>query len=248
MSVDQRAFTAALLDPEAAIPPGLIDPEGRPAGKRFNVYRNNVIVSLMDAMEDAFPVITKLIGPQNFRNLARIFVRQHPPTTPMLMFYGEEFPSFLKDFEPLSHLAYLPDVARLECARRQVYHAADTAPVAGDALAGLAPDALMEARLGLSPALALVNSPWPVASIWHFNMTDGAPQPPGVAETALIARPALDLEMEVVDAGTAAFLQALDHQTLGEAYEAGVTTQAAFDLAGALAMMMRLGLIVDVTS
>ena len=70
MSVSQAKFTQALLNPEAAIPAGLIDPQGRPAGKRFNVYRNNVIVSLMDAMETAFPVIQKLIGAENFRNLS----------------------------------------------------------------------------------------------------------------------------------------------------------------------------------
>ncbi|MEJ6708232.1 MAG: DNA-binding domain-containing protein [Amylibacter sp.] len=79
MSVDQKAFTQALLNPETAILVGLIDPKGRPAGKRFDVYRNNVIVGLMDAMETAFPVIQKLIGAENFRNLLGAYVRQHPP-------------------------------------------------------------------------------------------------------------------------------------------------------------------------
>ena len=44
-------FVPALLDPEAAIPPGLVDRAGRAAGKRFDVYRNNVAVGLADALE-----------------------------------------------------------------------------------------------------------------------------------------------------------------------------------------------------
>ena len=49
MTVPQDDFVAALLRPDADVPLGLSDPEGRPAGKRFNVYRNNVAVSLKDA-------------------------------------------------------------------------------------------------------------------------------------------------------------------------------------------------------
>ena len=44
--MQQSDFTAAILDPDAPVPPGLLDPEGRPAGKRFNVYRNNLAASL----------------------------------------------------------------------------------------------------------------------------------------------------------------------------------------------------------
>ena len=62
MTVGQESFTEALLTPEHPVPDGLIDPAGRPAGKRFDVYRNNVAVSLTGALETAFPVIRKLVG------------------------------------------------------------------------------------------------------------------------------------------------------------------------------------------
>lgn len=247
MSVDQTAFTQALLNPEAAIPDGLIDPEGRPAGKRFNVYRNNVVVSLMDAMETAFPVIQKLIGAENFRSLSGLYVRQHPPDSPMLMFYGEAFPAFLEGFEPLANVPYLADVARLELARRSAYHAHDAVAVAGDALGAIAPDAVMGVSFDLSPAVRIVTSPYPIVSIWHFNMTEGAGKPPALAETAMITRPALDLQMQSIGADQAVFLQALQRgETLGAAFEAATLTNDGFDLSAALVLMLQSELIIKI--
>lgn len=249
MTVGQTAFTQALLNPEAAIPDGLIDPEGRPAGKRFNVYRNNVIVSLMDAMETAFPVVQKLIGAENFRNLSGLYVRQYPPENPMLMFYGAAFPDFLNGFEPLAHVPYLADVARLELARRDAYHAADAGAVAGEALGAIAPDALMETVMELSPALQIIESPYPISGIWHFNMTDGVGTPAAVAETVLVTRPEFDLEMQVISAGQAVFVRALQHgQTLGAAFEAATETEDGFDLSAAIVLMLQSELITKLKS
>ena len=69
MTVSQTAFRHGLLDPALPAPDGLVNPDGAPATKRFDVYRNNVAVSLSDALESAFPVIRKLVG-DNFDECA----------------------------------------------------------------------------------------------------------------------------------------------------------------------------------
>jgi len=247
MGVTQQSFHAALLDSARPAPEGLTDGHGRPAGRRFSVYRNNVAVSLTEALEVSFPCIRRLIGEENFKQLAGLFLRQHPPETPMLMEYGVAFPGFLEEFKPLAHLGYLPDVARLEQALRLTYHAADSAPADARVLQSLPPDALAATRLLLAPAVRLIRSPWPVHAIWAFNLEDGPKPQPG-AQNVLITRPEFDPRMTPVDDGAAAFVEALQEgAALGAADERARGAAPAFDLSAALALLLSSGAITDIT-
>src|SRR6056297_582067 len=209
MILDQTEFHDALLDAARAVPQGLKDGAGRPAGSRFSVYRNNVAVSLTEALELGFPALHALLGDDRFKAVMGRFLRQHPPDTPMISHYGAALPGFLAGFEPLQHLGYLPDVASLELALRQSYHAADAAPIDPAALQALAPDALMAARFDLAPALRIVRSDWPVHGIWAYKMQPGAPKAVQEAQRVLVLRPEFDPEMTVIDAATDAFVTAL---------------------------------------
>lgn len=212
------AFAAALLDPDLPVPPGLTDPAGRPAPRRFAVYRNNVAVGLRTALEEGFPVTRAIVGEEFFAAMAQLFLRQHPPASPRLWEYGADLPGFLAGFAPAAHLPYLPDVARLELAIRHSYHAADAAPVPADALA-LPPERLLSARLTLAPSLRLLRSDWPLHAIWQFH--HGGPQPQAGAQDVAVFRPGFDPVPVALPKGGADFLLALvGGQTMAQAIDA----------------------------
>jgi hypothetical protein len=241
VTVTQTDFRRALLDPAAATPDGLRDAEGRPAGRRFAVYRNNVAVGLSDALETAFPVLRKLLGDAFFRAMAGLYLRAHPPTSPLMMFYGAEMPAFLETFPPVAHLPYLADVARLELVIRHAYHAADATPVAPDALGQIPQDRLGDLTLRFAPAVQLVRSDHPVHAIWAANAANGPKPIPG-PQAALVTRPQLDPRPHALTPGAGAILAALITGTpLGEAADA-----APDDLGPLLGLLLAEGAIAAV--
>ena len=233
----QAAMAAALLDPAR---PGPGDP-------RFAVHRNNVVAGLVAALGEAYPAVEALVGEAFFRAAAREFVRAHPPRSPVLLLWGDAFPGWLAAFPPAARLPWLPDVARLERARRHAYHAADAAPLGPDALAALPPEALAGLRPRLHPAFALVVSDHPVVSI-RADVT--GPRRGGIdmrrAETAVVARPGDTVLTEVAAPPLAAFLAALAAGApFGAAAEAAAARRPDFDPGDAVAALFRLGLLAE---
>lgn len=240
MSVSQPLFRTALLTPTDPVPDGLQDAAARPAGRRFDVYRNNVAVSLTEAMHTAFPVITKLLGAENMDGLAGLFLRAHPPSSPLMMHYGEAFPAFVASLPQLSHLGYLPDVARLELALRAAYHASDAAAIDPSDLAALPPEDLMQSRLILAPSLRLIRSDWPLYDLWLYNTAPDAPKPQPLAQDVLILRPEFDPQPHPLPAGGAACIEALQQgQPLGAAIEAATAAAPDFDLTSILTLLLQ---------
>ncbi len=235
----QSQFRASLLDPQSPTPEGLTDGRGRPAGRRFSVYRNNVTVSLTEALEQTFPIILKLLGEENFNAVAKVYLQRDPPTSPILSTYGESFPGFLETFPPLAHLGYLADTARLERALVRAYHAADATPLDPAALATLAEDDLAQLSVTFGPAVQLLRSPWPIHGIWRFNTEDGAPQPPHAAQDVLVTRPAYDPRPHLLPPGGSTLVAALASGIpLGDAHEAAVREAPAFDLGALLGLLL----------
>lgn len=245
MRVQQGEFVRSLLDPTAAVPKGLTNPDGAQVAKRFDVYRNNVAASLTAALEEAFPVLRKLLGEANFKVLAGVYLRQHPPGSALMMFYGAEMPAFLAAFQPVANLPYLPDVARLELARRESYHAADAVAIDPAIFQAMPPDRLMASQLVFAPAVRLIRSRWPIHGIWSRNMEDG-PKPGTAGENILITRPEFDPVMTTLPTGGGLFVaNLLAGERFGAAHDKATAAVEDFDLSALLGILFAGGAIIE---
>ncbi len=237
-------FDAALRG--GPLPAGLTARDGTEVERRFDVYRNNVAVSLTAALALRFPVIQRLVGEAFFGPLARLYAATERPLSPVLAEWGDGFPAFLAGFPPLAGLPYLADVARIELARGRAFHAADAAPIDPTRLAAADPERV---RLILHPSVKLLFLSYPAVSIWARNQPGRADLPlVNGPETALILRDAaFQVPVRPVTAGDAALLQfIMDGATLSEAAVSAQQVQAKHDPTPMLVSLMQSGVIVDV--
>jgi hypothetical protein len=244
------AFAAGLIDPSRNTPSAVAGPQGKAAAKRYNVYRNNVTVSLIEALAAVYPAVQRITSADFFRAMARSHIRTTPPTSPLLFDYGRDFPAFIEQYEHARSMPWLADTARLERAWLDAYHAADTEPLLSDALAAIPAERLTNLVFKPHPATRVVRSPFSVVTIFAANRSA---DPVGridasTPEDALIARPDLDVIVRHLPPGGAVFLTSLiAGGTLGEAAASALTDFPCFDIASSIAGMIEAGAFAAVT-
>ncbi len=234
----QREFAAALLNPDTPVPHGLVGPDREPSKGRFAVYRNNVVAGLVEALKAAFPAVCRVVGDEFFAAMARIYVALEPPRSPIMLDYGATFPDFIGMFEPAERVPYLADVARIERAWAEAYHAAEGSPIEPARLATIDSRSLPRVSFTLHPSVRLVRSSFPAVQIWLMNIDGGVPAALdifGGGENALVIRPVAEVEVRRVPAGAATFILSLAAgETVADATTLALDENPRFDLAGAL--------------
>lgn len=245
MSPDYAAqFAPGLLQPERTTPALARTANGASLVKRYNVHRNNVTVSLIEALAATFPAVQRITGTDFFRAMARFHIRATPPTSPMLFDYGRDFPAFIEAYPYAQEMPWLADVARIERAWLDAYHAADAAALTAQALAALPESALPDLVLQAHPATRMVRSPYPAVSIFAMNRQPGPVTPliRSDAQNALVTRPDMDVEVAHLPDDAAHFLDLLlQGQPLGSAAADTFAPFPDFDLSAHLAALISAG-------
>ncbi len=234
----QSQFAAALVNSDLAVPDGLTAWNGPQPARRFDVYRNNVAIGLIGALASRFPAAGRIVGEEFFAAMAHEFSRVHPPRSPLLLAYGDDFPDFVESFEPAQEIPYLPDVMRLEALRGRAYHAADAVPLDAALVATIEPAGLAELTFMPHPSASITRSAHPTVTIWAMNTgeIELADIVDWTGEDALVIRPQMTVEVHRLPPGGATFLEELfSGVALGQAYETALIEAPDFDLSANLA-------------
>jgi Putative DNA-binding domain len=224
---------------------GKLSPE-----KRIEIYRHNVMSTLMGALSDLYPVTEKIVSTPFFLRLAENFVRVTPSSSGDLNTFGSEWPDFLRIHTDAINLPYLEDVAKLEWAWHRAFHAKDCPAFDLVKLAKVASDEHTNLQFLLHPSVAFIASAHPIVRIWAVNQTEYAGDMmidwtlPG--DLALVSREDLTVKIQSLPRATFEFLQALDRgNTLGAAADIAFAADTEFDLQHALISAIQSELIID---
>jgi len=163
----QHSFAAALRDPtrECTVTPA----------DNLGIYRNNASHNFAAALAGSFPVLRRRVGDDYFRQLAALYRERHPSRSGDLHWVGRRFAPFLAEHLANGDYAWLAELARLEWAREESAVSLEVPAVGLEALAAYAPETLEHLTFALQPSLRLLDSAYPVFSVWMANQTESAP-------------------------------------------------------------------------
>ncbi len=192
-------------------------------------YRANAAALAARALAAAYPTVAELMGATSFAAMARDHWQHHPPECGDVAEWGAGLPAFMASQAQLAQEPYLPDSARLDWAVHQALRAADQhgPPRHIERLADTDPAHLC---LTLAPGAALLQSPWPIASIWQAHQRQDAGRFDTVrqafgaqrGESAWVVREGWTVRVQALDEPSAAFVRAvLAGQRLADALDAG---------------------------
>ncbi|CAN5345592.1 hypothetical protein BH11PSE9_BH11PSE9_21210 [soil metagenome] len=230
----QKAFADSLRDPARALSAGrwwagdaaLVEP-------RLAIYRANVAAAATKALAATYPVVQALVGEAFFGGVARAYLQARPSTSGDLFDFGQEFASFLQNFEHAQSLAYLPDLARLEWRAHRAYGALDAEAFDTASLSAVSPARQGDICFRWAAGTSLVVSPYPIVQLWRIHRPgfEGTFEVDWTrGEIACIAREGFDVVVSAITAADAAFIDAsLAGGALGLSCEAALVVDQSFE-------------------
>lgn len=247
----QRALAACLLDGRDSAP---IRGGKLPVLRRLEIYRHNVYSNLRGALKDIYPVVLSVVGEAFFHTAADACIAVYPSRGGDLNQFGGHWAAFLASYPHAASLPYLADVARLEWAWHQAFHASDAPPFDFARLADIPADEHGKLGFLLHPTVGLVRSEYPLLRIWQVNQAHYQGEMAvdwQVGGDFLIVR--RDELNNVVIASIAnaefAFLDALSrHANLEDATASARAVDSAFDLPACLIRAVQSGLIAAIAA
>lgn len=248
----QIEVSRAVRSESAGTAAALLRDDGIEPAVRLQIYRNNHRLAARATLQAAYPVIERLGGADWFSSSAARYIAEHPSTSGDLQNLGEHYPNFLRSEFAGTPYAYFADIATLEWAYQWVLTAAELPPVDLAKLRSFAPDAYDRLVFVPRPALRIVESHYPVLTIWRANQPQaGAAQAriglDGGPAHVLLIRRSDHVELRDLSAGSCCLLREfLRGRPLGVAADAAAAAVGDFDLDASLADIARLETIADI--
>jgi len=246
----QQQFINCLLSPGQEILQNIFMGNPQSLDSRFSIYRNNVIVGLINALEDKFPVCLRLLGDDNFRQLAKEYIGDNLPSSPVMFEYGKSFSKYISSNDVIKYAPYLPDVAKLEYNIGEAYHAPNSPFITLSDFEEIGASKLFNSRVTLHPSVSCFHTNYPIVEIWKTNSYDQEVKSITIlnAEDVLVSRPSFDIMIESLPVGAVSFIKQLsDGKSMSEAVAVVNDMNANFDLTKCLQIIMRSGVIANIS-
>lgn len=135
------------------------------------VYRDGYTARMSEALGETFEACWRVLGDEEFLDACKMFCRSVPSTSHNLSDYGFSFPDFLLN-RCQAHEPFIADLARLEWAYKELFHAAPHQALTAEQLsAAVKPSSVFV----FGHAVQLLSFNHSVVNIWKRDRSDATP-------------------------------------------------------------------------
>ena len=134
------------------------------AEERVDIYANMYFYRILDVLKEDFPATLTMLGAERFHNLVTGYLIEYPPAHFSISYAGEHLADFIRGHPLREEFPFLADLARMERALVEVFHAADAKPLDAEHLRAIAPADWPSLNLKLHPAHQVLELEWNVAA------------------------------------------------------------------------------------
>lgn len=178
----QWELQSHLLGAHSGIADAIVDSPPLSIADRLGIYAHAYRVRLIEALDDTYPVLHKVLGDEVFVVLGEEFVAAHTSVHRSIRWYGSELAEFLGHHPPYADQPVLAELALLEWTLAEVFDSADAEPATRTALAGIDAEAWSALQFKFHPSLRRLHLRWNTAAVWQAMSHDEAPPDPVCAE------------------------------------------------------------------
>jgi hypothetical protein len=144
------------------------------ARQRLEIYRFGYRARLVECLDDDYPVLARMLGPEAFERLAHQYIERFPSRSPSLNAFGRRMSELCRVAELGEHDAlrpFLAELAVLEWALVEIIHAKEPPSFDPAALKAIPVERLGTARLLRSDAVRVLHFDYPVNAYYQACRT-----------------------------------------------------------------------------
>ena len=135
------------------------------AFERVNIYADAYFYRLLECLGEDFPTTLAVLGEDNFAALVRGYLLEYRPTEPSIVYAGLYLADFLNRHPFSERWPFVAELARLERAVLDVFHAADAPALRVEALRAIPSGEWPAVKLRAHPAVEIVHGEWRITDL-----------------------------------------------------------------------------------
>ncbi len=163
----QAAFQDYVLSGNAGFAASVRDTRKANRITLLDVYRDGYALRLIEVLENDYPGLVAMAGPDDFDYMARAYIAAHPSRFRSVRWYGGKLAEFLQSTPPFDQSPEAAEMARFEWALGDAFDAPSARPVTADALMALPPEAWETLSFSPLPSLGRLELAFDVPQAWQ---------------------------------------------------------------------------------